>query len=217
MLSGGGLLADWEAGHGAMSSRIRMRWVLAAGLLGAVLAPLGWVASDALERNNDFCNACHLDRNVPLHIDIRRDFDGRPPRTLASRHAQQTVSLRPDDPEMRCIECHGGVGLVGRSRIKLLAARDAVVWLVGLGREPDGMRHPLLDADCLQCHERFEVRRDPYGPPPFHATALHNSQLGTGCVTCHTAHDSDGRSDFYFLRPERVRERCAYCHSEFEH
>ena len=194
----------------------RFRRIVAVGLLAAALAPLGWVASDALERNNDFCNSCHIDGNVPLHIDIRHDFDGRPPLTLASQHARQMPSLRPADPAMRCIECHGGVGWLGRARIKALAARDAARWLAGVGREPDGMTHPLRDADCLQCHERFEPRRDEHAPPPFHDLGVHNSTIGVDCVTCHTVHDASGRTDFYYLQPERVRQQCAHCHSEFE-
>ena len=46
-----------------------------------------------------------------------------------------------------CIDCHGGVGRVGRSKVKLLAARDALVWLVGDFDEPDHMEYPLGEAD----------------------------------------------------------------------
>ncbi len=93
---------------------------------------------DAVERQNDFCNACHLpDGGGPLHIDIRHDFDARPPHNLAGLHALRVREAdAPPDP-MRCIDCHGGVGLVGQARVKMLAARDALVWLSGDFEEPD--------------------------------------------------------------------------------
>ncbi len=117
---------------------------------------------------------------------------------------------------MRCIDCHGGVGLLGTAKIKLLAARDAAVWLSGRGEEPTEMRHPLVDADCLQCHSTFGPYADSGAPEPFHALSIHNVDLGMACIVCHTAHSESGDPNFHFLDVEHVRRRCAHCHSEFE-
>lgn len=194
------------------------RAVLPALLLILVGGPAGWVASDALERNNDFCNACHLRgeaSSVPLHQQIRRDFDGHPAVNLAALHAIALPESRPDDPEMRCIDCHGGVGIVGRARVKVLAARDAFWWVVGDFEEPQKMNHPLLDADCLQCHEELGQRRAGQSDQDFHAIGVHNTDLEIGCVDCHEAHER-GPANYHFLRAEVVRPECAKCHSEFD-
>jgi nitrate/TMAO reductase-like tetraheme cytochrome c subunit len=189
---------------------------MALAAAGIVLVPVGWVASDAVEQDNDFCISCHIHEDVRLHIDLRRNFDGRPPVNLSALHAMSPVEGRPDDSAFRCIDCHGGVGLVGRAKVKALAAKDAFVWLAGLGEEPEKMNHPLLDADCKQCHSQFRSKSEDPAQPAFHELALHNNELGQDCVDCHGAHRDGGDPSFYFLRPEHVRARCAHCHSEFE-
>ena len=67
-----------------------------AGAVGAVAAPAGWLVTDRLEQRNDFCNACHLEPGVPLHAEIRRAFDGRPPSSLAAGHAAAGNEHRAD-------------------------------------------------------------------------------------------------------------------------
>jgi len=193
-----------------------VRVLVFVGVSAIVALPAGWIATDAIERNNDFCTSCHIDGDVPLHRDVRADFERRPPASMAASHAGAIARERPEDPSMRCIDCHGGVGLLGRAKIKLLAARDAAVWLAGRGEEPTEMRHPLVDADCRQCHPTFDPRVDPHAPEPFHALPVHNIDLGMACVACHTAHVDTGDESFHFLETERVRRRCAHCHSAFE-
>ncbi|MBW2231747.1 MAG: hypothetical protein JRG92_02995 [Deltaproteobacteria bacterium] len=184
--------------------------------LGAVIAgPVGWVASDAIERNNDTCTACHID-DMPLHLDIRRDFDGRPPASLSALHAQRASEQRSEDPVMRCIDCHGGVSFAGKLRVKYLALRDSVIWLAGRGQEPTQMDFPLWDEDCSQCHAEYHPRVDEYGPPPYHALSVHNTGTGSTCVDCHRAHDRSVDADYHFLNVQHVQSRCARCHTEFE-
>lgn len=187
--------------------------------LGLVGAAAGWLTTDWLERDNDFCNACHLSEDVPLHLEIRRDFDARPPDSLAAAHArvgaEEGVWGRPPAEGFRCIDCHGGVGPIGRSRVKLLAARDAFWWVVGHFEEPEEMAWPLWDEDCRQCHVRFEEKGTAFGEPAFHDLAVHNVDLGMGCVDCHLSHEKGGNVRASFLHPARVRARCAECHGGF--
>ena len=191
---------------------------VAAGL-GVLTAPLGWWVTDVLERDNDFCNACHLEPGVPLHIAIREDFDGRPTKSLVAVHAAALVASRPPETAaFRCIDCHGGVGFLGRARVKILAAKDAFWFVAGHFEEPAAMAWPLLDADCSQCHPGFEPHDEAGegGPVPFHALPVHNVALGVGCVECHLSHDPGGVEDLYHLQPTHVRRQCAQCHTEFE-
>ena len=181
-----------------------------------VSAPAGWVVTDFLEQRNDFCNACHLEPGLPLHVEVRRDFDAALPASLAGRHAHADVKSRADTA-FRCIDCHGGVSFAGRLRVKALAAKDAFWYVTGRFAEPDGMRWPLWDEDCTQCHASFDERDpEPWESPRFHQLAVHNVELEVGCVACHLTHEPDGNPDAYFLHAAHVRRQCARCHSEFE-
>ena len=88
-----------------------LAWVVVAG---AVAAPIGWMVTDHLESDDDFCNACHLEPGLPLHIDLRRDFDAPRAATLAGLHGSSAAAGR-EEP-FRCIDCHGGVSFAGRAR-----------------------------------------------------------------------------------------------------
>jgi len=189
--------------------------LVAATAAAALCAPVGWVVTDRLERDNDFCNACHLEPGVPLHEQVRADFDARPAPTLASAHAVADVAGRDDG--FRCIDCHGGTSLVGRARVKALAAKDAFWYVVGSFEEPDGMRWPLWDEDCRKCHATFdESPASNWQSPRFHQVPLHNVDLGVDCVSCHVAHDTGGNADAAFIHAASVRVECARCHPEFE-
>jgi len=176
-------------------------FALAAAVLGASLGAVGWAVTDHLEQDDDFCNACHVSADLPLHVEIRRDYDARPAASLASRH----------------IDCHGGKSPAGRVRVKALAAKDALAYATGRFEEPEQMRWPLWDEDCLACHASFEAAGDDArGSPGFHDLAVHNVDLGVACVECHSAHEAGGDPGAFFLHATDVRAQCARCHSEFE-
>ncbi len=183
------------------------------GAVSFVLAVVGWFGTDALEANNDFCNACHLPNGDVLHGQIRAGFDARPPTTLSSLHQTAGEPSRA----FRCIDCHGGVGFLGRAKVKALAAKDALVWLGGDFDEPDHMAYPLGEEDCRQCHESFRPAEDEQDAAlRFHALAVHNADLGFDCVECHTAHDGGDDPATYFMHAQNVRGQCGRCHSEFQ-
>jgi hypothetical protein len=187
-----------------------------AGLAVALTAPLGWVVTDRLERDDDFCNACHLEPELPLHRDVRRDFDRAPAVSLAGVHGAARLEGQ-GGRAFRCIDCHGGTSLAGRARVKTLAAMDAFWYLTGHFEEPDGMAWPLWDEDCLACHPSFEESEvESWQSPRFHQLPVHNVDLGVDCVACHLVHETGGQPEHHFLHADRVRARCAQCHTEFE-
>ena len=189
-------------------------WIVLAAA-GAVLAPAGWMVSDHFEEDNDFCNACHRTPTQPLHEEIRQRFDARPALNLAAAHGAAGNQERGDGA-FRCIDCHGGTSLVGRARVKALAAKDGFWYLVGRFEEPREMRFPLWDEDCAKCHPSFETREDAAGPEPFPALAVHNTGgFEVRCVECHAVHETDGNADTFHLAAARIRPQCARCHSEF--
>lgn len=189
-------------------------------VFGAVIAliatPTAWWTTDVLEADNDFCNACHLPNGTSLHTRIRDDFDARPVLNLAARHAGISLSARPESPEFRCIDCHGGVGFVGRAKIKLLSAKDGLLYLTGRFEEPRTMSWPLEDVDCSRCHDHFESKGEGFEGAAFHDQNGHNVDLSVRCVECHSVHARDVDTEAWFLRPEPVRTRCAECHVEYK-
>jgi len=196
------------------------RTVLAVSLAALLAAPLGWWATDRLEENDAFCTSCHLASGTPLHEANAEDFRARPAVSLAVAHAVAGNETR-EDGAFRCIDCHGGTGLAGRARVKLLSVRDALVYLTGRFEEPHGMTWPLRDDDCRKCHRELgsasaASERESWEAPGFHALPVHNRELGPTCVDCHLTHGRGGLADRNFLQPEPVRAQCARCHPEFE-
>jgi hypothetical protein len=194
------------------------RWLAGLALLALLGGPGGWLVTDHLERDNDFCNACHLTPELPLHLEIRRGFDAEPPVSLASAHGGSVVDSRSGaEAAFRCIDCHGGTGLVGRARVKLLAALDGFWYATGRFDEPDHMAWPLHDADCAKCHAQFDATpSESWQTPRFHELAVHNVEMPVGCVECHRVHEPGADAGAHFLHADLVRGRCARCHMEFE-
>lgn len=179
------------------------RLLLVGTVLGGLSAPLGWVATDRLEQRNEFCVACHLEGGTPLHQAKGEELRSRPPISLAAAHATHEAGFR-------CIDCHGGASFVGKLRVKVVAARDAASYLLGRFEEPDEMRHPLWDEDCVQCHAAYRPERD----DAFHAIGVHNVDLPYACIACHGGHP-EGPPGLHFLRKETVLPVCRNCHEEF--
>jgi nitrate/TMAO reductase-like tetraheme cytochrome c subunit len=199
-------------------SRPRSRAILLLVGAAALLAGFGvvaWRVSDRLEQENAFCLGCHLTAEVRLHDRVGRDFERRPPASLAARHAEAAAAATDRDG-FRCIECHGGTSWPGRLRIKVMAASDAFWYATGRFEEPDRMAWPLWDEDCRKCHTSLgapEARA--WDAIPFHEVNDHDRNLGVACVECHLAHDEGVDREASFLRADHVRAQCARCHSDF--
>ena len=187
-----------------------LRWLVPIGL---VLGAGSWSVSDRIEQRNDFCTDCHLPGGTPLHLEIREDFDRVIPVNLAGVHGRGWVEER-EDSAIRCIDCHGGAGAVERTKIKLLAARDAVRYALGSFAEPDGMPFELSPANCLGCHPTFRRSAAPgWTLRAYHGDPAHDSPEAPRCVSCHTVHAEDGDAFAYFMARARVVARCRACHA----
>jgi nitrate/TMAO reductase-like tetraheme cytochrome c subunit len=195
-----------------MRSRLGLLLVAFLVLVGA---PAAWHTTDVLESDNEFCGACHLSSGQPLHTEKREAFHARPPQNLAARHASAKQIDRPDSPEFRCIDCHGGVGFLGRAKIKFVSAKDSILYLTGRYSEPKEMKWPLGDDDCRQCHAKFDLKGEGFDGEAFHDQPGHNEDLGVKCISCHSVHTEGADADAWFLRPAQVRTRCAQCHIEY--
>ena len=184
-----------------------MRRVILILAVGAVVgAPITWGVTDYLEADNAFCVACHLSDGSELHAGKSAEFAAvEEPANLAAAHAAA-------EERFRCIDCHGGASFPNKLRVKAVAGRDALFWVLGRFEEPERMKHPLWDEDCRQCHQRYQAERD----DDFHALADHNGiDFAHGCVECHRSHPTDGEAAFAFLAREQVLPICRNCHEEF--
>jgi nitrate/TMAO reductase-like tetraheme cytochrome c subunit len=76
------------------------------------------------------------------------------------------------------------------------------------------MAWPLTEADCRKCHDDFQTKASEFEAPAFHDIALHNNELGVGCVECHLVHEA-GDAGRYFLSAQHTRRQCGRCHSDF--
>jgi len=179
-----------------------------------ILMSGAWIGSDRLERNNDYCNSCHLNPDTPLHSEIRERFELVIPRNLAGVHGRGWVEDR-EDPAFRCVDCHSGSGPLERLRIKLISARDGVRYVIGDFEEPETMSFDLRSATCLRCHPNFRHSAAPgWTVQAYHGREAHSHERvdSPRCVLCHTVHEADGDAIAYFMNRQRVDNQCRVCH-----
>jgi hypothetical protein len=176
---------------------------------------LSWPVSDRIEQRNDFCNACHLPDGTPLHIQVREDFDRATPTSLAGVHGRGWVEADGEGRAVRCIDCHSGAGPSERTRVKLLAARDAARYAIGSLEEPDGMPFPLSEQTCRACHTGFRHSAAPgWTVDAYHGLEVHDALGGPPCVSCHAVHERGGDGMAYYMDRARVASACRACHSD---
>jgi hypothetical protein len=179
------------------------RYTIRLLVLAAVAPVLGWTISDRLESENWFCVSCHLDSGAPLHGEKFKEFTSEPVESLVAAHFAPSR-------DFRCIDCHRGTSWLGRVRVKAVAAGDAARYFLSSFGEPERMRYPLWDEDCVQCHASYESTSD----DAYHAIASHDG-IDQACVDCHQAHPTSGNPDLQFLSREVVLPVCQNCHEEY--
>jgi hypothetical protein len=183
------------------------RWRLFAFGAGLVLLALiggvGFVSYR--EQDNQFCASCHTEPETTyynrfLTADAQQSAD-----TMAAFHHYKS--------QVRCIDCHGGEGPIGRATVLTLAAFDTFKYLTGTARQPAVIIFPVQDQACIKCHE-IDIRK------PGFENHYHNlyfdptvSPPAIPCVHCHVAHRlGDERTAFQFR--DVILPRCEYCHQQ---
>ncbi|MBI3077557.1 MAG: cytochrome c3 family protein [Deltaproteobacteria bacterium] len=159
------------------------------------------------EQNNTFCVSCHLpDRSGPLHGQKFQRFMARPPVDLTAAHQAKART--------KCIDCHGGVGVVERAQVLGVAAWDTLRYLADRYKEPEGMRLPLGDADCRWCHTDLDKRaaQAREEEQDYHKIFAHLT-VKLRCAQCHVSH-VEGLPTFYSMRRETVLPLCKRCHPQ---
>jgi nitrate/TMAO reductase-like tetraheme cytochrome c subunit len=191
-----------------------MQWLASLVALGLLAGAVGWGVSDRLEQRNDFCVSCHLPDGAVLHAETRENFDRVVPVNLAGVHGRGWVEER-EDSAFRCIDCHAGSGAFERTKIKLLAAKDALRYAVGAFEEPEGMPFDLSRKTCLGCHPTFRRSAAPgWTVQAYHGLGAHDAAEEPRCVACHAVHEEDGDAFAYYMARPRVVAQCRVCHGE---
>jgi len=196
-----------------------------AGGFGTVVLGAAFLAGlAAKERDNRFCVSCHLHE-----AKFERMVDRSASDLAASHHASDT--------RVGCIACHGGADAVMRVRVWAGAGFDTLRFLAGVYAEPTGMRLPLRDRDCRECHApivRESRTTGSTGSPAattdsgagylaeapvrggrisYHGFREHDG-VDVRCVACHTAHTTDSSPGEQFLSKRVVEPVCHRCHRE---
>lgn len=165
------------------------------------LASGGLLVGSALEENNVFCASCHSQPEVTY---VQRT-QASAPVDLASWH---------DTKATKCIACHSGVGVPGRLSAMSVGAGDLLAWVSGRAKQPAPLTVPIADANCMKCHPDTEQTQD--FNLHFHRFLPRWQAMdpkAATCVSCHSAHTTDGRTDLQYLTVSRTQAVCNACHN----
>ncbi len=194
--------------------------LIAAVVVGVLLAGGGFVFAATQESHDPFCASCH---SQPESTFVQRST-ATAPVDLASYHTtQQTL----------CIDCHSGPGISGRMQAELMGARNAFMWFTGTATQPAPLTFPISDQTCLKCHQDVTQR----GFTPKTQMTAPNAGNGRGeregrnnhwhqlltrwqaadpnagtCVTCHSGHATNVNVQNGFINDQTVQATCDACH-----
>ena len=182
-------------------SPFKQPWMLLAGLAATLALAMGvFLTAAHMEENDSFCASCHSE---PESTYFQRTQTERV--DLASAHHAESV---------RCIDCHSGPGVTGRMSALLLGATDLAKFVTGQAQQPAPLLQPIPDANCIKCHGEVAQARN--FNEHFHAFLSKwqamDASAGT-CVSCHSAHTTDGSVAIGFLEKERTLTVCQHCHT----
>jgi hypothetical protein len=177
----------------------------------------GTMVVTELEKDDSFCGSCHTEPEV-TYLERFASAEGGGAFDLASYHHAQVESLlAPMVPNMRCVDCHQGEGLVGRTLVLSLAAYDAVKYFSGTAKQPATSSLPIQNEACLKCHEQ-EVKRFAELPvTPFildnhyHYKYFQPNAPLMSCVGCHPGHVESSHAVGFQLRRTTI-PICEACH-----
>jgi nitrate/TMAO reductase-like tetraheme cytochrome c subunit len=98
------------------------------------------------ETHDNFCASCHTQ---PESTFYQRSIAAQAV-DLASIHTAKSV---------RCIDCHSGVGVIGRIQAEMLEAHNALAFYTGTAVQPAILTKPVGDDSCLKCHQNVTFDR----------------------------------------------------------
>lgn len=185
--------------------------------VGIAALATGTTVATELEKDDTFCASCHTEPETTYVA--RSTFAlGAAALDLASYHHANTESIiTPTVPNMRCVDCHQGEGIVGRGIVLSLAAYDALKHFTGTSKQPATIVFTIQNEACLKCHDT-EVRQFADQPTkPFildnhyHYKYFQPGAPSMQCVACHPAHLEASHTNKFQLRRVTIPV-CEDCH-----
>ena len=170
-------------------------------LLVAVAGSVSFVSYQ--EQDNRFCISCHTQPET--------EYFNRYERAVATNFADDLASFHHRKKEVRCIDCHVGEGMGGRTTVVAMAGWNAFKHFTGLAQQPAIIIVPLQNQACAKCHDA-ELRK------PGFENHFHNKYFDVKeitpfilCTDCHLSHrPGDERTEFQFR--DAILPKCEYCH-----
>ena len=193
-----------------MMLTFRRSWFAPACALFAIglVAIIGFFAVIHIEEADAFCASCHSEPEATYY----QRTQAPKPVDLASVHAL-LAQKNPQQANIHCIDCHAGPGIAGRITALRLGAHDVVQWFAGTATQPAQITQPIPDAHCIKCHTDTPAANN--FDRHFHHTLARWQQADAkagSCVSCHTAHTTDGAASIGFLQQQRLLVQCTQCH-----
>lgn len=182
----------------------RFRWTMIAIPLAVILllAVGGFIVAATVEENDSFCASCHT----------------QPESTYYERSQSSTLSDLAGyhhTEDIKCIDCHSGEGIGGRINAIFMGANNAFKFYTGTAIQPARLNVPIQDGNCLKCHARVTQTRTEqthfhYFLPQWQARDPNGA---AHCVSCHSAHTTDGQANLVYLNVARTEAVCQRCHN----
>lgn len=174
---------------------------VALGGLLAIIAGVSYVSYR--EQDNRFCIECHTQPEV--------EYFERNAQATLNQQASDLASFHHRKDKVRCIDCHVGEGILGRTVVLSLAAWDAFKYFAGIAQQPAVIVFPVQNEACTKCHlERMTT--------PGFDNHMHNKQFDgkaaapfIRCTDCHPTHRRGDEVHLFQFR-DVILPQCEYCH-----
>ncbi len=188
-----------------------MRWLGLVVLVSLALLGVGTGAGLALEERDSFCASCHTEPET-AYVAQAQTVSGRST-TLAASHARlDAPSAAASFSPVKCIDCHGGVGLTGRAQTLFeLGVGDTLAFVSGRAQQPARTTRPLPNANCARCHGA--ALAEPGFENHFHTKLAELQAPPLACVACHVSHSDQADPAQMYIRRAVVYPLCNECHA----
>jgi hypothetical protein len=176
-----------------------------------LLSAGGFVFAATQEQNDSFCASCHTQPESTYYQ-----------RSIAAAAVDLASAHRAENT--RCIDCHSGMGILGRVSAEMMGAQNALKWYTGTAHQPAPLVYPIGDENCMKCHADVlteqhdsDSRTVNFGPKGhYHSYLAQWKEADTNaaaCTSCHFGHETEGNSDNSWVIPASVQNVCEACHA----
>ncbi len=196
-------------------------WRVLAGLLllGVIAAAGGVSIVSANEQNDSFCGSCHTQPETTYLARFDTALTGQADDLAAFHHRQLYPRNSPTAQHIRCIDCHVGEGVTGRTVVVSLAAWDALKYVTGTEQQPAKVVFTIQNEGCIKCHaDQVKVNLDKPARPfiidnHYHYLLFRAGAPSERCVDCHVSHRPGTEDSGYQFRAVIIPV-CEDCHKQ---